>query len=292
MARRSSYIALLLLLTAFALLAPRYLARAVDGPLTVAVAQTAVPQGGVAFLTIQAPGATAVRVRDGKVVIPADARGDGVWEAVAAVWMETPPGARALTIEADIDGKTITAPATITVTRRTFPVQRLHMSRDQEAKYAAASVQQEYRLIGAALHRETPRVWHGGLPLPVASRLATRYGTQRYRNGRKVSIHKGVDLSAPEGAPVYAAADGVVALRRCFTMHGHALAIDHGGGVVGLYLHLSAFGVCEGQMVKKGQLIARVGHTGVATGPHLHYALYAHGTAIDPTLFEDVPAGW
>jgi murein DD-endopeptidase MepM/ murein hydrolase activator NlpD len=281
-----------LLLTVAALGVLHRAARAVDGALTVTPAVARVPQGGIALLAIDAPGATAVRVRQGQTVYPADPRGDGHWEAAVGIWMETPPGALTLMVEADIDGNTLTAPTTLTVAKRAFPIQRLRMSRGQEAKYEAPSVAEEYRLLGAALHHFTAgRAWRGGFRLPITGRLSTRYGTQRYRNGKKVSIHKGIDLSARQGTPVYAANDGMVTLRRDFDMHGRTIVIDHGGGIAGLYLHLNDFGVSEGQTVKKGQLIARVGSTGVATGPHLHYALYAHGVAIDPLLMEGM-AGW
>ncbi|HOF86915.1 MAG TPA: M23 family metallopeptidase [Armatimonadota bacterium] len=271
----------------------RHAARAVDDVLTVTPATARVPQGGAALLAIRAPRATAVRVRLGETVHPADARGDDRWEAVIGVWMETKPGPLALTVEADLDDRTLTAPVALTVTQRAFPIQRLRMAREQAAKYTAPSVQEEYRLIGAALRRFTAgRAWQGSFQRPAAGRIATRYGTQRYRNGEKVGIHKGIDIAAPRGAPVYAAHAGVVTLRRDFGLHGRTLVIDHGGGVAGLYLHLNDFGVSEGQTVKRGQLIARVGSTGAATGPHLHYALYAHGTAIDPLLMETMPAGW
>ena len=154
--------------------------------------------------------------------------------------------------------------------------------------------QEEYRLIRAAISRNGPeRLWQGAFRLPVAGRVSTRYGTQRYRNGKKVGIHKGIDIAAPRGRLVYAANDGVVTLRRDnFRLHGKTLVIDHGGGVVGLYLHLDEFGVSEGQRVQAGQKIARVGATGVSTGPHLHYALYVHGVAVDPLLWIEPPAEW
>ncbi|OPZ85873.1 MAG: Murein DD-endopeptidase MepM [bacterium ADurb.Bin429] len=271
----------------------RQVARAEDDVLTITPVTARVPQGGTALLAIRAPGATAVRVRQGETVFPADARGDDRWEGVVGVWMETKPGPLALTVEADIEGRMLTAPVAVTVTKRDFPIQRLRMSRSQASKYEAPSVQEEYRLIGAALRHFTHgRAWLGGFKRPAAGRVSTRYGTQRYRNGEKVGIHKGIDIAAPKGAPIYAANAGSVTLRRDFGLHGRTLVIDHGGGIAGLYLHLNDFGVSEGQVVKKGQLIARVGSTGAATGPHLHYALYAHGTAIDPLLMETMPAGW
>ena len=165
------------------------------------------------------------------------------------------------------------------------------MSKKQEAKYSASSVQEEYRLLRAAINTElSPRSWQGNYRLPAAGRISTRYGTQRYRNGKKVDRHKGIDIAAASGTLVLAANAGTVALVRKFGMHGNTVVINHGGGVVGIYLHLRDFGVAEGQTVKAGEKIGRVGATGAATGPHLHYALYVHGVAIDPMCWQHLPA--
>jgi lysostaphin len=259
---------------------------------TIALASARVPQGGSLFVTVTAPGAAAVTLTHGTAEYPAALDADGCWTVVVPVWMETGAGAQALTATAQIDGTAIQAQTVFTITSRAFPTQRLRMARNQATKYESPGVADEYRLIGAALRRTLPRAWTGAFPLPAKGRLSTRYGTQRYRNGEKVSIHKGIDIAAPAGTPVYAANDGMVTLRRDFDLHGRTLVVHHGGGVAGLYLHLRDFGVSEGQRVKKGQLIARMGSTGVSTGAHLHYALYAHGVAIDPLLLTAVPAGW
>ena len=260
---------------------------------SVQVVTPDVPQGGSVFLRIDAPGAQSVTVIDGDTSVPAQPRPDGGWEALLAVWMEEKPGARPLAVQAEMDGFAVTVPASYTVTERRFPVQRLRMSKSQDAIYDDPAVEEEYRLIRAAIHRNAMgRQWQGAFALPTQGRISTQYGTQRYRNGKKVGIHKGIDIAAPAGRLVHAANDGVVVLRGDFLLHGRTLVVDHGGGVTGLYIHLREFGVSEGQRVKASQKIARVGATGVSTGPHLHYALYVHGTAVDPLLWREVPAGW
>lgn len=265
----------------------------VEPSVTVQVLTPSVPQGGAVFLHIDAPGAKAVSVIDGEKATPAQFRADGAWEAMLGVWVDEKPGEHPLTVQADMDGFAVTATASYTITKHAFPVQHLRMSKSQDAIYEDPEVQEEYRQIGGAInHSPTERRWNGGFALPVPGRISTRYGTQRYRNGKKVGIHKGIDISAPAGTLITAANDGVVVLRGDYMMHGRTLVVDHGGGVVGLYLHLRDFGVSEGQRVKAGQKIGRVGSTGVATGPHLHYALYVHGTAVDPLLWREVPAGW
>ncbi|MHB9134060.1 MAG: M23 family metallopeptidase [Armatimonadota bacterium] len=267
--------------------------QAAEPRLTVNVLTPKVTLGGTVYLLIDAPGASAVRLRYGKASYPVRRRGDGRWEGLLGIWREEKPGARTVTIEADADGRTITGLAAFQVTTRAFPIQKLRMTKAQDAIYESPSVQEEYRIIGAALHRETAtRAWHGAFRLPVQGRLSTRYGVQRFRNGKKVGVHKGIDLAAARGTSIVAANAGTVVLCRTFGMHGKAIAVDHGGGVVGLYLHLNDFRVKEGDQVTAGQLIGHVGSTGVATGPHCHYALYVHGTAVDPLLWKSVPPAW
>jgi len=266
---------------------------AAEPAVTVRVLAPNVPLGGSVFIQIDAPDATAVRVLDGDVVQPARRRADGCWEAVLGVWMEEKPGRRNLTVEADVNGETLAVPAMYTISPRDFPVQRLRMSKAQDAIYESPAVEEEYRLIREAINSQAAeRLWQGGFALPAQGRLSTQYGTQRYRNGKKVGIHKGIDIAAPKGTLIYAANDGTVVLRGDYLLHGRTLVIDHGGGVTGLYIHLSEFGVSPGQRVKAGQKLARVGSTGVATGPHLHYALYVNGVAVDPLLWREVPAEW
>jgi len=179
----------------------------------------------------------------------------------------------------------------VEVKPRQFGVQRLRLSRSQEGKYSAPETKRETKLIGAALDLMTPeRLWRGSFTMPVQGRLSTAYGLQRYVNGRLSYRHRGVDIGAPEGTPVLAAADGVVALADdSFLLHGQTIVLDHGQGIASLYLHLSRIEVSPGERVAQGQVIGRVGHTGVATGPHLHFAVYAYHEAVDPLFWTQLP---
>jgi len=181
----------------------------------------------------------------------------------------------------------------IEVRPRKFGVQRLRLSRAQERKYSAPETTRERELIGAALDLVSPaRLWQGSFQMPLQGRLSTAYGLERYVNGRFSYRHRGVDMGAPEGTPVKAAADGVVSLADAsFLLHGQTVVLDHGQGVSSLYLHLSAIEVTTGQRVAAGQVIGRVGSTGVATGPHLHFAVYAYHEAVDPLFWMDLPEG-
>jgi murein DD-endopeptidase MepM/ murein hydrolase activator NlpD len=95
-------------------------------------------------------------------------------------------------------------------------------------------------------------------------------------------FHKGVDIGSPDGTPVHAPADGRVIKAGLENGYGRVIQIDHGDGIVTVYGHLQGFNVVDGQTVVKGEVIGFVGHSGRVTGPHLHYEVDIHGTAVNP----------
>jgi murein DD-endopeptidase MepM/ murein hydrolase activator NlpD len=127
--------------------------------------------------------------------------------------------------------------------------------------------------------------WRQHFAWPARGRISGVFGSQRiYRGNEPGAYHSGVDIAGGAGAPVTAPADGVVVLAadKPFTLEGNLLMIDHGMGLNSAFLHLSEIDVKEGQHVKKGQLIGRIGRTGRATGPHLHWAMKWKSARIDP----------
>jgi len=129
---------------------------------------------------------------------------------------------------------------------------------------------------------ETSRLWRGRFSLPRSSRITSRYGTTREYNGAIASRHLGTDFAGAVGQPVAAAARGVVALVGNFYLAGHAVYLDHGGGIVTGYFHLSRVNVAVGDTVRAGQVIGAVGRTGRVTGPHLHWIARYGGITVDP----------
>lgn len=121
-------------------------------------------------------------------------------------------------------------------------------------------------------------------PLDGAS-LTSSYGmrTHPVLGGRR--SHKGVDLAAPTGTPVYASADGVISRADWFSSYGLYISIEHGGNIQTRYGHLSRLNVAAGQPIKKGDLIGYVGSTGRSTGPHLHYEVRIAGAAVNPVPY-------
>lgn len=115
-----------------------------------------------------------------------------------------------------------------------------------------------------------------------SSRITSGYGSRSDPFDGHREHHSGVDVGAPEGTPILAASDGVVRRAGPRGGYGFAVEIDHGGDVTTLYGHASELMVREGATVKKGQAIAKVGHTGMATGAHLHFEVRQSGKPVDP----------
>ncbi len=147
-------------------------------------------------------------------------------------------------------------------------------------------IRAEVKLIRKTRRRKTDATWYReSFIWPVGGVVTGVYGSQRILNGKPRRPHYGTDIAAPEGAPVFAAASGVVSLAHddmYFT--GKTLMIDHGHGVSTLYSHLSKLMVIQGQQVERGEPIGLVGRTGRVTGPHLHWGLSLFRSQLDPAL--------
>lgn len=146
----------------------------------------------------------------------------------------------------------------------------------------------ELAQINAARAQDRPSEgWRQAMAWPLTGRLSGRFGSQRIYRGMAASYHSGLDIARPAGVPFAAPADGVVVLAavQAFTLEGHLLLIDHGMGLNSAFLHCSALDVGVGDTVRQGQVIGRVGMTGRATGPHLHWSIKWRAAKLDPLLF-------
>ncbi len=175
----------------------------------------------------------------------------------------------------------------VTLSNRKFPVQRINLPPGKSGSRAT-----EYELNRVAEFKTllTPqKYWNGKFLRPNKGRISTIYGVRRYYNGKFANdyYHRGLDYAGASGSRVIAPAAGKVALvgtvSQGFRVHGNTVGIDHGQGVISIFLHLNRINVKEGDFVKAGQLIGTVGSTGASTGPHLHWGLYVHGESVDPT---------
>ncbi|HEY5971336.1 MAG TPA: M23 family metallopeptidase [Pseudoxanthomonas sp.] len=150
----------------------------------------------------------------------------------------------------------------------------------------AARIEREQAQVVAARIRDDARAdFAQAFIWPVQGRISGRFGNRRIYNDTPKSSHSGMDIAAPSGTPVKAPASGVVTFAASdLYLTGGTLLLDHGHGVSSNFLHLSRIDVKVGDRVEQGQVIAAVGATGRATGPHLHWGMNWFDVRIDPLL--------
>jgi len=123
--------------------------------------------------------------------------------------------------------------------------------------------------------------------IPVAGDISSHFGLRRLSaRSKRVRMHTGVDIRAVQGAPVLAAASGVVSFAAPWSGYGRIVEIDHGNGLITRYAHLNVCGIEAGSMVAAGDQIGTVGRTGRATGYHLHFETLVNGRHVDPMMAE------
>jgi murein DD-endopeptidase MepM/ murein hydrolase activator NlpD len=208
------------------------------------------------------------------------------WFAFAGVSLETKPGVYPIALSAETAaGKLLTQQRRITVQRQRYPRAILKVP----GRYTAPSPEelqqidqdkqtkaQVFQILSA------DREWKGSFIRPVEAKISDVFGVQRVFNGTVQGTHQGLDFRVAPGTPVAAVNRGRILLARPLFFEGNCVMIDHGQGLLTLYLHLSKFLVKEGDMVEKGQTIALSGGTGRATGPHLHLAVRWQGIYLNP----------
>jgi murein DD-endopeptidase MepM/ murein hydrolase activator NlpD len=188
-----------------------------------------------------------------------------------------------LTIQVKGDGQTKNIG--VWLKNRSFPIQRITLT----GKANSEATQLELDRVAAFKELVTPdKFWNGSFVRPNAGRISTVFGVRRYYNGvfARDYYHRGVDYAGGAGSAVVAPAAGYIRLvgkeAEGFRVHGNTIGIDHGQGVVSIFLHLQDIYVKEGDFVQAGQTIGTIGSTGASTGPHLHWGLYVHGISVDP----------
>lgn len=162
-----------------------------------------------------------------------------------------------------------------------------------DVDYYAAELQAQEELIAAIQRAEAEKAaagivdnpYSGGVftwPCPSSTRITSDYGTRVSPTSGASSNHKGIDIGAAGGADIVAAAPGMVKAAAYSSAAGNYIMIDHGGGLYTVYMHCSSLVVSEGTQVSAGQVIAKVGSTGISTGNHLHFGVSLNGSYVSP----------
>src|SRR5262245_36900387 len=218
---------------------------------------------------------------------------DGTWYGLAGVGVDAAAGRSLLALEATmISGERFSFAHPVRISRATYPTTHLsvpHQFTEPDAE-TLARIKEEQALKNEAFARVTPsRLWSGKFVAPIDSVLTNEFGVRRTFNHKVQSVHQGIDLLAETGMPVGAMNSGVVVIAREMFYEGGFVVIDHGQGLLTLYMHLSEIKVNEGERVRARQIIAMSGGTGRATAPHLHVGVRWQGIYIDPAALLTLP---
>lgn len=120
---------------------------------------------------------------------------------------------------------------------------------------------------------------------PAQGPISSPFGLKRFFNEQARRPHSGIDIAAPRGADIIAPADGKIILTGNFFFNGNSIFIDHGQGLITMYCHMDKLESKQGTSVKAGDIIGKIGSTGRATGPHLHWTVSLNNSRIEPLLF-------
>jgi murein DD-endopeptidase MepM/ murein hydrolase activator NlpD len=144
-------------------------------------------------------------------------------------------------------------------------------------------IRADWKKIEDVVRRENPEKYYSGRFMkPAAGRVSMTFGLEEYINGEESGKHRGLDFANAAGTPIKASNSGIVKLSEYLPAHGNTVVIDHGQGIYTYYAHMKKLIASVGTRVKKGDVIGQMGATGVATGPHLHFAMNLHNLRVDP----------
>jgi murein DD-endopeptidase MepM/ murein hydrolase activator NlpD len=206
--------------------------------------------------------------------------------------LQDEPGSHELTVEVKNGEHTSTLSYKVSVAKEKFHVEHLTLPTDKvdldEKSLARWKAEQEQ--VKMALAGDSPaKLWQPGFVEPVSGKRTGIFGSVRVMNGQPRNPHNGEDIGAPLGTDVLATNDGIVRLTVEHFFSGKGIFLDHGLGFYSMYFHLSEVLVKDGDQVKAGQVIAKVGATGRATGPHLHWGVKLNGARVNPYALLDLP---
>lgn len=248
-------------------------------PLYALPEQALVP-GGIALLGLpDYKEGTIVRFEGERVAIFPH---NNSWYAMAGIPLDTRPGEHKFSIEHHTG---ITLSTKILVKNKKYDEQRLTIKDKRKVEPSESDLK---RIAVERIRKQkAKKLRTEGIPnidfiWPVTGEISSIFGLRRFFNEQERNPHNGLDIAAVEGTPVKATASGTVIDAGDFFFSGNMIYLDHGQGIISLYAHLSRIDVKPGDTIQKGDIIGAVGQTGRVTGPHLHFAVFANKTLIDP----------
>ena len=238
--------------------------------------------GGVARLSL---GPSATR----PVALAGDAPllvvGDAIeWTAIVGIALSAVPGEAQITTQGERQLAYTIAPKRYREQQLKVAPGHVDLSPKDLARYEREKLQQEQ--VMATFSAPPPANLQ--MRVPVPGRRSSSFGLRRVFNGQSRNPHSGMDIAAATGTPIAAPLAGKVIDTGDYFFNGNTVWLDHGGGLLTLYCHLSAIAVRPGDMLNAGERLGAVGATGRVTGPHLHWGVMLNRAMVDPALF--VPA--
>jgi murein DD-endopeptidase MepM/ murein hydrolase activator NlpD len=217
---------------------------------------------------------------------------DGSFAAIVGIDMQDPPGVQELKITVHSSKKTDHLTYSVTIIKEKYAIQHLKLPKDKvdlDAKTLKRVRLEQKEMADAFQHIGTRPLWDGAFLEPTKGTVTGRFGSRRVINGQHKRPHSGEDIAAPQGTPVLAINKGTVVATVDHFFSGKGVIIDHGVGLFSMYFHLSKIDVQPGQALNKGDALGKVGATGRATGPHLHWGIRLNGARVNPYALTTLP---
>nr|WP_255592679.1 M23 family metallopeptidase [Bordetella sp. BOR01] len=238
--------------------------------------------GGVAVVALGAASQAPQASYDGRrVMVIRDS--DGQWIAVVGIALGTSPGSHTLQVQG-------AAPVSFQVGTKEYAAQHIKLKNRRQVTPNPDDLKRIERELDEQLaayraFREGVTPSNVMLDRPVDGRLSSPFGLRRFFNGQERNPHSGLDFAVPAGTPIKAPAAGRVVVVGNFFFNGNTVFVDHGQGFISMFCHLSAVDVKVGDEVARGAVVGKVGSTGRATGPHLHWNVSLNDARVDPAIF-------
>jgi murein DD-endopeptidase MepM/ murein hydrolase activator NlpD len=256
--------------------------------ISFALPQTQLTAGGIAVITLPEYAPNNVQVLFNNTQVPIITQ-QNERIAIVGIPLSTNEGNNSVILQAPDFMDTLS----FNVEAKDYPEQRITLKQTQNnkvtpneeelARYSREAAEQKsvYQSFST-----TQLTWPS-FKMPIKGKISSPFGLKRFFNDQARDPHSGLDIAAAEGKTVAAPADGVIVQTGDYFFNGQTVMIDHGQGIISMLCHLSKIDVVKGQTIKQGEAIGKVGHTGRATGPHLHWGVSINNARVNPLLVLD-----